>query len=336
MTDKMKNDKVIALRKPVFISSAASVVGRREHEGPLGALFDFWDRDDRFGKNTWEQAEAEMQRLALNLALGKAKLHESETDALFAGDLLNQCISSSYGLLPFNVPYFGLYGACSTAVEAMILSSLLIEGGHFSRIGTVASSHNCSAERQYRLPLEYGGQRAPTSQWTVTGAGAFILSDEGDGAKITHLMPGRSLDLGISDAADMGAAMAPAAADTLTRYFRDTGTGPGEVDKIITGDLGSRGYELFTELMSREGYNVQRHCTDCGMIIYNRDKEDVHSGGSGCGCSAVVFASHFLRELKERRLGSVLLIGTGALMSPTALQQGANIPGIAHLVRIEA
>lgn len=328
---------LIELNSPVFISSSAAVVGNREHNGPLGELFDFWDGDDKFGMDTWERAEAEMQRLSLSFALGKSKHADKDIDAVFAGDLLNQCTSSNYGLLPFDIPYFGLYGACSTAVEAMILASLLIEGGHFSRIATVVSSHNCAAERQYRFPLEYGGQRTPTSQWTVTGSGAFILSDkEKNAPQITHLLAGRSFDLGINDANDMGAAMAPATADTLSRYFRESGTHPHDVDKIITGDLGSRGYELMVELMSRAGYDVRQNYTDCGMLIYNRDKEDVHSGGSGCGCSAVVFASHFMRELAKKRLSSVLFIGTGALMSPTALQQGENIPAIAHLVRIEA
>ncbi len=324
---------VITLKKPVRIISSASVVGRHEHDGPMGELFDFWDADDSFGMDTWERAEAEMQRLALTFALNKLGEGGAALDAIFAGDLMNQCTSSSYGLLNFDVPYFGLYGACSTAVEGMLLSSLLIDGGHFARVACAASSHNCTAERQYRTPIEYGSLRAQTSQWTVTGAGAFVLAGEGDGPAIEKLLPGRTFDLGINDPADMGAAMAPAAADTLIRYFRETGTMPRDVDKIITGDLGARGYGIMVELMHREGYDISPNYTDCGMVIYNREKTDVHSGGSGCGCSAVVFASHFLRELNEGRLDSLLLLGTGALMSPLTVAQGENIPGIAHLIK---
>ncbi|MBQ7160493.1 MAG: stage V sporulation protein AD [Clostridia bacterium] len=325
---------VITLKKPVRIISSASVVGRHEHAGPLGGLFDFWDADDAFGMDTWEHAEAEMQRMALTFALNKYGADDRAIDAVFAGDLMNQCTSSSYGLLPFDIPYFGLYGACSTAVEGILLASLLIDGGHFSRIASVVSSHNCTAERQYRTPIEYGSLRAQTSQWTVTGAGAVILADGGDGAKVEKLLPGRTFDLGINDPADMGAAMAPAAADTLSRYFRETGTLPRDVGKIVTGDLGFRGYEMMVELMHREGYDVTNNYTDCGMLIYNREKADVHSGGSGCGCSAVVFASHFLRELNEGRLDSMLLIGTGALMSPLTVAQGDSIPAVAHLAKV--
>ena len=325
---------VISLNKPVRIISSASVVGRHEHEGPLGDLFDFWDANDAFGMDTWERAEAEMQRLALSFALNKCGESDSSLDAIFAGDLMNQCTSSSYGLLSFDAPYFGLYGACSTAVEGILLASLLVEGGHFSRVAGVVSSHNCTAERQYRTPIEYGSLRAQTSQWTVTGAGAFIISDSGYGPKVEKLLPGRSFDLGINDPADMGAAMAPAAADTLSRFFRETGTGPRDVDKIITGDLGARGYEMMIELMHREGYDITNKYTDCGMVIYNREKTDVHSGGSGCGCSAVVLASHYLRELNEGRLDSLLILGTGALMSPMTVAQGENIPGIAHLAKV--
>ncbi len=325
---------VITLNNTVRIVSSASVVGRHEHDGPLGSLFDFWDADDAFGADTWERAEAEMQRMALMLALKKTGFEDGALDAVLAGDLMNQCTSSSYGLLPFDVPYFGLYGACSTAVEGLTLGSLLIESGHFSRVASVTSSHNCTAERQYRTPIEYGSLRAQTSQWTVTGAGALVLSNAGDGAKVEKLLPGRVFDLGINDPADMGAAMAPAAADTLVRYFRETGTRPRDVDKIVTGDLGARGYEMTVELMHREGYDISPNYTDCGMLIYNRVKTDVHSGGSGCGCSAVVFASHFLRELNEGRMDSLLLVGTGALMSPLTVAQGDTIPAIAHLAKV--
>ncbi|MBQ4054519.1 MAG: stage V sporulation protein AD [Clostridia bacterium] len=326
----------IKLKNPVSIFSTASVVGNKEHHGPMGDKFDHWDCDDRFGADTWERSESEMQKLALNLATAKAHIEERALDAIMAGDLINQCTSSAYGLLHFDIPFFGLYGACSTAAESLILASLLIDGGHFSRIGTVVSSHNCSAERQFRFPLEYGGQRTPTSQWTVTGAAAFLLSCGDSAPYISELLPGRSYDFGINDANDMGAAMAPAAADTILRYFRESGTEPGSIDKIITGDLGLHGYKILCDLTMREGLDIRDRLTDCGMLIYDLNGKDVHCGGSGCGCSAVMLSAHFLNELQAGNLGSLLFIGTGALMSPAALQQGENIPGIAHLVRINA
>lgn len=325
---------VIKLNNPVSIFSSASVVGNKEHHGPMGEKFDLWDKEDTFGKDTWERSEAEMQKLAFNLAMAKCKLSENDIDALLAGDLINQCTSSAYGLLPFDIPFFGLYGACSTAAESLILASLMIDGGHFSRIGTVVSSHNCAAERQFRFPIEYGGQRTPTSQWTVTGAASFLLTEGSSMPHITEVLPGRSFDLGINDANDMGAAMAPAAADTILRYFRETRSDPDSVDKIITGDLGVHGYEILRELTHREGLEIADRLTDCGMLIYNLNENDVHCGGSGCGCSAVMLSAHFLSELALGKLGSVLFIGTGALMSPAAVQQGENIPGIAHLVKI--
>ncbi len=324
----------IKLNNPVSIFSSASVVGNKEHHGPMGDKFDHWDTEDKFGMDTWERSEAEMQKIAFNLAMAKCKLTEKDIDALMAGDLINQCTSSAYGLLPFDIPFFGLYGACSTAAESLILASLLIDGGHFTRIGTVVSSHNCSAERQFRFPLEYGGQRTPTSQWTVTGSAAFLLA-EGDGMPhVTEILPGRSFDLGINDANDMGAAMAPAAADTIVRYFRESGNDPSSVDKIVTGDLGLHGYEILRELTHREGLDIADRLTDCGMLIYNLSENDVHCGGSGCGCSAVMLSAHFLRELALGNLNSILFVGTGALMSPASVQQGENIPGIAHLVKI--
>lgn len=325
----------IKLNNPISIFSSASVVGNKERNGPMGSKFDHWDKEDKFGADTWERAESEMQKIALNLAASKAKISEKKLDALMAGDLINQCTSSAYGLLHFDVPFFGLYGACSTAAESLMLAALLIDGGHFSRIGTVVSSHNCSAERQFRFPLEYGGQRTPTSQWTVTGSAAFLLSHGDMHPYISEVLPGRSFDFGINDANDMGAAMAPAAADTIIRYFREAND-TDSIDKIITGDLGLHGYKILCDLIMREGLDIRDRLTDCGMLIYDLNEKDVHCGGSGCGCSAVMLSAHFLDELRSGNLGSILFIGTGALMSPAALQQGENIPGIAHLVRINA
>ena len=274
-----------------------------------------------------------MQRLALNVALSKVKLDERDIDALYAGDLLNQCVGSSYGLLDFDIPYFGLYGACSTAAESIMLASMGVSAGHFTRAAAVTSSHNSSAERQYRTPLEYGSQRAPTAQWTVTGAGAFIIG-EGGRALITEAMAGIVVDKGIKDAANMGAAMAPAAVNTLSRYFRATESSPEDFDLILTGDLGFEGSSILCDLMLTEGYDIKPRHNDCGMIIYDKQRQDVHSGGSGCGCSAVVLASYILPKIESGELSDILFLGTGAMMSPSSIQQGLSIPAVAHLVRI--
>ena len=317
------------------ILAAASVVGKTEKNGPLGACFDLHSNDDRFGQRTWEKAEAEMQRLALNTALAKGGMDETALDAVFAGDLLNQCIGAAYGLKDFTVPYFGLYGACSTAAEGMILASLLVSGGLMATAAAVASSHNCTAERQYRSPLEYGGQRTPTAQWTTTAAGAFLLGDPSAAeVLIDGVCPGIVVEKGIRDAANMGAAMAPAAADTLLRFFAESATTPTDYDLIVTGDLGYEGADILCQLMRMEGVDVSPVYNDCGMMIYNRDTQDTHAGGSGCGCSAVVLASYLLPKLMNGSLKRVLLLGTGAMMSPQSIQQGQYIPAVAHLVSL--
>ena len=318
------------------ILCGASVVGHKEHDGPIGDCFDLYDQTDRFAQNTWEKAENEMQKRALTLALSKLNLKQDDIDAMFAGDLLNQCIGSAYGLLEFDIPYFGLYGECSTAVEGLMLASIGITGGLFNKCATISSSHFCSAEQQYRTPLEYGGQRAPTAQWTVTGSGAFIVGNEYEyGIRITEAMPGIVIDKGINDAANMGAAMAPAALDTLLRYFQQSDTVPQDYDAIFTGDLGLEGSKILKELMFIEGYDLNDVYFDCGNIIFDRETQDVHSGGSGCGCSAVVLASYILPKLKSGEFKKVLLMGTGAMMSPSSLKQGLSIPAIAHLIKLE-
>lgn len=326
------SDKIIKLDSS-FIASA-SVVGGREHEGPIGSFFDMHDPDDSFGMDTWEKAESEMQRRAISTALLKGKLKPDDIDAFFAGDLLNQCVGSAYGMLSYGIPYFGLYGACSTAAEGIMLAAALTSTGIFERAAAVTSSHNCSAERQYRMPTEYGGQRAPTAQWTVTGAGAFIVGRGGD-VKIKEAMPGIPIEKGINDAANMGAAMAPAVVSTLTRYFRASGSEPRDFDMILTGDLGHEGYSILCGLMRVEGYDISHVLCDCGMMIYSKETQDVHSGGSGCGCSAAVLASYVLPKIARGELERVLFLGTGAMMSPSSLQQGLAIPGIAHLLRFE-
>lgn len=329
----MKNQ---IIKANASIICGASVVGRKEHEGPIGHLFDLYDVKDRFNQKTWEKSENQMQKLAFENALKKARLQECDIDALFAGDLLNQCIGSAYGLLDFDIPYFGLYGACSTIIEGLILASSLITGGIFKKCAAVTSSHFCSAEQQYRTPLEYGGQRSPTAQWTVTGSGAFILGDTSESkARVTAALPGIVIDKGVNDASNMGAAMAPAAIDTLIRFFEQSETSPEDYDAIFTGDLGYEGSIILKELMSTEGYDMSINYEDCGNIIFDRERQDVHSGGSGCGCSAVVLASYILPKIQSGEYKKVLMIGTGAMMSPSSLKQGLSIPAIAHLVMLE-
>ncbi len=317
------------------VISAGSVVGGREHEGPLGSYFDFHDPEDSFGMDTWEKAESEMQRRALTAALASANLKQEDIDALFAGDLLNQCVGSAYGLLEYDIPYFGLYGACSTAAEGILLASVMTSYGVLGRAAAVTSSHNCSAERQYRTPIEYGGQRAPTAQWTVTGSGAFLLG-EGGKVRVSEAMAGIVTERGISDSANMGAAMAPAAISTISRYFEKSGTKPEDFDMILTGDLGYEGGEILCDFLENYGLDISGIYNDCGMMIYSRETQDVHSGGSGCGCSAVVLASYILPKLAKGELKNILFVGTGAMMSPSSIQQGLTIPAVAHLIRFES
>ena len=327
----MKN-RLHKLRNPVFIRAYAAVGGKKEGEGPLGELFDYIDRSDRFGKNTWEQSEAESQAIALNLALNKQGSSQEELDAVLAGDLINQCSSSSYGLMNFGTPFLGIFGACSTCAEGLLLSSFLIESGHFNSVGAVSSSHFCSAERQFRAPVEYGGQRAPTSQWTVTGAGAFLLDCRVGRIRIGEALAGRIVDAGMNDPANMGAAMAPAAFDSINAYFSESEKSPEDFDLILTGDLGREGHSIIEDLSIRSGLHL-KNCADCGMMIYG-EEQDVHAGGSGCGCSATVLAAKILPKMEKGEYKNVLFAATGALMSADAVKQGLCIPGIAHLVTL--
>lgn len=317
--------------------SYGNAVGKKEYDGPLGERFDMHSVDDRFGKETWESAESEMQRLAFNSALGKKELKFEDIGALFAGDLLNQCVGSAYGLCGCNIPYFGLYGACSTCGEGLMLASILATHKIYKRTAAVTSSHNCSAERQYRNPIEYGSQRTPTSQWTVTGSGAFIIGDGESGkVKICAAMPGRVIDKGINDANNMGAAMAPAVCDTLVRYFKASRTRPEEYDLIITGDLGYEGSSILREFTDIEGYPLGENYTDCGILIYNKKSQDTHAGGSGCGCSASVISAYVLPEMERGRYKNVIFVASGAMMSPDMIKQGNSIPAIGHLLVFEA
>ena len=321
--------------KNATLLAAASVVGGAEYEGPLGQYFDIHDDTDKFGMKTWELAESEMQRLAFNTALSKLSLRERSVDALFAGDLLNQCVSSSYGLLDFDIPYFGLYGACSTAAEGIMLAAASVGAGYFDIAAAVTSSHYCAAERQYRTPIEYGAQRSPTAQWTVTGAAAFMIGTQGK-VSVCEGLPGIVIEKGISDASNMGAAMAPAAANTILRYFEESGLAASSFDAIVTGDLGREGSAILCELLLSEGLDVRGVHRDCGVMIYDAKAQDKHAGGSGCGCSAVVLASYLLPALERGEMSDILFIGTGAMMSPSSIQQGQAIPAIAHLVRLSS
>lgn len=333
---------IIKPMRPVYVLASSAVVGREEYKGPLREYFEVRDnKDDSFGMKSWERAESEMQRLALNGVFAGAKFGEADVGFLFAGDLLNQCAGSNYGLLNFKIPYLGLYGACSTAAEGLILSALMC-GSTGMRCAAVSSSHNCSAERQFRFPMEYGGQRTPTSQWTVTGAGAFAVGPDKSETKhdgmylrIADVMPGIAIDRGITDINNMGAAMAPAVADTLLRYFDSTKTTGESYDLIITGDLGREGSAILCDLMRIEGKSIDDMHDDCGLMIYD-ESSDKHAGGSGCGCSAVVVAACIMDRMRRGEWKNVLFVGSGALMNPVMLNQGESIPGIGHLVHIVA
>ena len=328
-----KRPHVLHFDVPAVITASSSAVGYEEHRGPFGQYFDYHDDTDRFGMKTWELAEGEMARIAMNLALKRRGISHEEVDVLLAGDLQNQCVASSSGASSFFIPYIGLYGACSTAVEGMLLASVLLNAsGGPARVGVLTSSHNCAAERQFRFPLEYGGQRAPTAQWTATATGAFLLEKEGVGARITKGMAGRIVDGGIADATNMGAAMAPAACDSLVSYFGETGETPDDFDAIVTGDLGMEGSAILQTLTEDVGIFLGQKHFDCGASLYNKSRQDVHAGASGCGCIAAMCASYFTHAMREGRYKRLLVMATGALMSPSSVQQGENIYGVAPLV----
>ncbi|MBQ7132133.1 MAG: stage V sporulation protein AD [Oscillospiraceae bacterium] len=316
------------------IRSFASIVGEKEGEGPLAAYFDMTTKDDYFGQDTWEKAESEFLNTAVNTALSKAELAQKDIDMIFAGDLLNQCISSTYGLRDFDIAVVGIFGACSTFAQGLMLSSLFVDNELADNVIAATSSHFSTAERQFRFPLSYGGQRTPTSQWTVTGSGAVVVSKSSEPPFVRGVTIGTIVDLGVNDANNMGAAMAPAAARTIKQYLDDTSTNPNDYDYIITGDLGEVGSELLIELLNREGIDISSVHRDCGKMIFDSDKQDTHAGGSGCGCCASVMCGYFLPKIKSGEIKNVLLAATGALMSTTASQQGESIPSISHLVHI--
>ncbi len=329
-----KGKQTIEFKNPPTIFETASIVGKKEGEGPLSKYFDRILEDEYLGEKSWERAESRLQKDTAELAMQKARITDSNIDYILAGDLINQCVGANYAMRDFDSSFFGLYGACSTMTESLTLGSIIIGGGFGEKALCITSSHFCTAEKQFRFPLEYGGQRTPTSQWTVTGSGCAILTAHGEGPYITHTTTGRIVDMGICDANNMGAAMAPAAADTLTAHFNDTGRTPDDYDLIMTGDLGVVGSDILIELMLKNGYDIFGKHKDAGKLIFDLDSQDVHAGGSGCGCCGSVFCGYIFKELKKRKLNNILIMATGALMNTMTVQQGDSIPGIAHAVAI--
>ena len=316
---------------PSFLSYS-SVGGYEERQGPLGDKFDLASKDDRFGMPTWESAEGEMARLALNLSLKKANLVSDDIDVLFAGDLENQCVATANGLYTFGIPYVGLYSACSTLTEGLLLASTLLSKGDFSRGAVVTSSHNSAAERQFRAPVEYGGQRTPSAQWTATAAGSFVLGF-GAPVQIIEAMPGKIVDGLTLDGSDMGSAMARSAFDTIYSYLSLKGSREN-IELIVTGDLGFYGSAILRELLAKENVFAPENHVDCGTLLYSKKGKDPHAGASGCGCSAAVLANYFLPRLENGDLSEILFLSTGALMSPSSLLQKQNILGLTPLIRI--
>jgi len=327
--------QTVVLKNLPKIIQTASVVGQKEQDGKLTGNFDYVIDDGRFGEKSWEKAESKMQKKAVDILLKKAGKQKEEIDFIAGGDLLNQCIGTSFGLAEFNIPFFGLYGACSTMAESLCIAAMTVDGGYSNNTVAVTSSHFCSSERQFRFPLEYGGQRTPTSQWTVTGSGAALVSNEECDIAITHITPGRIVDMGIKDANNMGAAMAPAAIDTISAHFKDRGIDENYYDLVVTGDLGKLGHAIAKEQLLKDGLDFKSRYIDCGMEIYDLESQDVHAGGSGCGCCASVFAGYIYNLLQKGNINRVLITATGALMSTTSSFQGESIPGIAHAVAIE-
>lgn len=324
--------RIIKLQKEIFFHSFAAVGGYEELRGPLGEAFDYCDESNKFRQKTWEMAEAEMARLALNFALTKGNVDHKNVDFLIGGDLQNQCVATSIGLSSFSIPYLGIYGACSTCTEGLLIASMLLQAEDFSLGAAVTSSHNSAAERQFRSPLEYGGQRTTTAQWTATAAGAFILSKEKSKAAITEVMIGKMVSGETTDGSNMGGAMAFAAADTIIDYSRNS---DGDFDLIVTGDLGKVGSDILKDILGKEDPTLAEKHVDCGLLIYDPKTQDAHSGASGCGTSASVLASHFLPKIQRGEIKSMLLLSTGALMNPSSVLQKNPIFGIAPLIKIQ-
>lgn len=320
---------------PAFVASWASVAGKKEGQGPLADEIDVKEQDETFGMENWEQAESAMQKQAADLALEKGNIHRREVRYLFAGDLLGQLIATSFGTVDLEIPLFGLYGACSTMGEALGLGAMCVNAGYADRVLTLASSHYATAEKQFRFPLGYGNQRAQSATWTVTGCGAVVLGKNKTRVAVTGITTGKLVDMGSKDSMNMGAAMAPAAWNTIRQNFEDFGVDASYYDRIITGDLGAVGQKALLDFMKSSGYDITGKHMDCGLEIYDRGEQDVHSGGSGCGCSAVTLCAHILPKLMRGEWSRVLFVPTGALLSTVSYNEGQSIPGIAHAVILE-
>lgn len=320
---------------PAFVASWASVAGKKEGQGPLADEIDVKEQDETFGMENWEQAESAMQKQAADLALEKGNIHRREVRYLFAGDLLGQLIATSFGTVDLEIPLFGLYGACSTMGEALSLGAMCVNAGYADRVLALASSHYATAEKQFRFPLGYGNQRAQSATWTVTGCGAVVLGKNKTRVAVTGITTGKLVDMGTKDSMNMGAAMAPAAWNTIRQNFEDFGVDASYYDRIITGDLGAVGQKALLDFMKSSGYDITGKHMDCGLEIYDRGEQDVHSGGSGCGCSAVTLCARILPKLMRGEWSRVLFVPTGALLSTVSYNEGQSIPGIAHAVILE-
>ncbi len=334
MGNQKRGKQSFLLDNPPVITAWASVSGKKEAEGPLGKFIDITSDDAFFGQKTWEQGEKRMQQIAMQKLIQKAGISASDVGLVFSGDLLNQCIGSSFTLRNLGIPHIGLYGACSTMAESLLMASMAVGGGFSDNVIAMTSSHFASSERQYRFPLGYGGQRTPTAQWTVTGSGAALVCAKGNGPKITACTIGTVTDLGIKDANNMGAAMAPAALSTIRAHFEDLKLSGDDYDLIVTGDLGQLGKDALLVLSQHEGLGLGGKLIDCGTLVFDILKQDVHAGGSGCGCSAITLCSYLLNKINSGKIKNILFCGTGALLSPTSTQQGLPIPGVCHAVSI--
>lgn len=335
-----KGKASIAFEQPPIVASCASIAGKKEGEGPLGPLIDVVEQDEMFGTENWEQAESAMQKQAADLALEKGGIRRQEIRYLFAGDLLGQLIATSFGTVDMEVPLFGLYGACSTMAEALCLGAMTVHGGYADKVLCVSSSHFATAEKQFRFPLAYGNQRPFSATWTVTGSGAVVVAKggkepKGTMARISGVTPGKIVDFGARDSMNMGAAMAPAAFSTIKQNFEDFGVDETYYDKIITGDLGEVGSKILLDMMKQSGIDLKDRHMDCGMEIYEKEKQDTHAGGSGCGCAAVTLCAMILPRLRSGEWKRVLYLPTGALLSTVSFNEGQNIPGICHGIVLE-
>ena len=332
---QMIGKQSIAFGEPPYVIASGNVAGKKEGECPLGKCFDMICGDDKFGAESWEEAESTMQKEAAALAMGKAGVKPEEVRYVFAGDLLGQTIATSFGIMNYNIPLFGVYGACSTAGESMSLAAMCVAGGYADTVLAMTSSHFASAEKQFRFPLEYGNQRPASATWTVTGSGAFLIGKKKSHVKITGITTGKIVDYGIRDSMNMGAAMAPAACDLIVRHFEDFQRKPSDYSKIITGDLGYVGRTILLDLLKEKGFDLSEVHTDCGIEIFDKDTQGTDSGGSGCGCSAITMSAHFLPHIQDGTLKRVLFVPTGALLSTVSFNEGQNVPGIAHGVVLE-